>query len=278
VKFAIASAAWLPDRRRTLERLLDQLGEGVLVSVSAGPEHAAIWARRLWEGASRAFPDEHVCFLNDDVLVHPQLRRIVEAMIGAVPDEPLSLHTNILGAAAEEMKGHRWARCYWYTGPAVVLPPASLRSLLAWVYSTPWSLLSRINEDAAAIHWAWSEQRPFWCAIPAPVIHDTATPSTLGYDHHAWRVPTVPWTAPEMAGAQLTDPEWWRVEAPPPWLPNPWMPTEKLETVRRILAEPRAKLCSACQERQAVVGGGELHLCHRCLLMLHGAAVSRGGG
>jgi hypothetical protein len=275
VRFAIAHASWLPDRRRTLARLLEQLGEDVLVSASAGPEHASVWARRLWETAASRFPGEHVCFLNDDVLVHPELRRIVEAMVAAVPDEPLSLHTNVLGAAAEEMKGHHWCRCYWYTGPAVVLPPEALRSLLAWVYRTPWAFLSRVNEDNAAIHWSWAEQRPFWCAIPAPVIHDTGTPSTLGYDDHAFRVPTVPWTAFEWEGARLTDSAWWRVEAPPPWVPNPWMPAEKLETVRRVLAEPGARLCGACQERQAAVGAWDLHLCRRCLVLMYSAA-SRG--
>ena len=276
MKFAIAHAAWLPDRRRTLARLLEQLGEDVLVSASLGPEHAAIWARRLWEAAARTYPDEHVCLLNDDVLVHPELRRIVEAMIEAAPAEPISLHTNAIGAAAEEMRGHHWARCYWYTGPAVVLSPADVRSLLAWVYRTPWSFLSRNNEDNCAIHWAWSEQRPFWLAIPAPVIHDTVTPSTLGYDGHPWRVPTVPWTAPEMAGARLTDPSWWRVESPPPWIPNPWMPVERMEMVRRVLTEPQAHLCGGCQERQGVVGDGGTSLCRRCLVVMYGAACSRG--
>lgn len=280
MKFAIAHARWLPDRRRTLSRLCEQLNEDVLVSVSTGPEHASVWARRLWELAERT--GEHVCLLNDDVLVHPELRRIVEAMIEAVPDEPLSLHTNVIGAAAAEMKGHHWARCYWYTGPAVVLSPEHVRSLLAWIYRTPWGFLSRNNEDNCAIHWAWERQRPFWCAIPAPVIHDTATASTLGYDNHPWRVPTVPWSAPEWTGARLTDPAWWRVEAPPPWLPNPWMPAEKLEHVRRVLAEPGEQLCAFCQERQGVVGATEHprapRLCHRCLMTMYTAAVSRGQG
>ena len=120
MKIAIAHAGWIPERRETLRRLVDQLKEDVLVSVSTGPEHASIWSRRIWEWAARQ--DEHVCFLNDDVLVHPEFRRICEAMIEAVPDECLSLHTNIIGAAAEEMRGHHWARCYMLTGPGYILP------------------------------------------------------------------------------------------------------------------------------------------------------------
>lgn len=275
MKFAIAHAAWLPERRRSLARLREQFGD-VLVSASLGPEHAAIWARRLWEGAARAFPTEHVCFLNDDVIPHPELARIVEAMVEAVPDEPLSLHTNVPGA--EGVSGP-WARCYWYTGPAVVLSPADLRSLLAWVYRTPWRFLSTRNEDNLGIHWAWERQRPFWCAIPAPVDHDTRVASTLGYDGHALRRPTVPWPAPAFADAPLTDPARWRVAEPPPWLPNPWMPVERLEAIRRVLAEGEAPLCDGCQERAASVGDpAGVALCLRCTIRMYAAAVSRGHG
>jgi hypothetical protein len=277
VKFAVAHAAWVPDRRRTLARLLEQLGEDVLVSVSSGPEHAAIWGRRIWEWAARQ--DEHVCILNDDVLVHPELRKIVEAMIEEVPDEPLSLHTNVFGAVAESMAGHHWCRCYWYTGPAVVLSPEHARSLLAWVYKTPWSFLSRTNEDNVAIHWAWERQRPFWCAIPAPVLHDTATSSTLGYDDHPWRVPTVPWT--RFPDAKLADPAWWRVEAAPPLVDNPWMPVAQLDRVRRVFAAPGDhQMCVFCFGREGIVSPSKdakgPRACHPCLVQMYAAAVQHG--
>lgn len=237
MKVLVAHAAWSAERRASLKRLAELLREDPWVSQSKGPEHASIWGRRAWEWVAEQ--DEHVLVLNDDVLVHPELRRICEAMIEAVPDECLSLHTNILGAAAEEMAGHHWARCYWYTGPAVILPPARARSLLSWVYGTPWSFLSMVNEDNAAIHWAWAERRPFWAAIPAPVIHDTAVPSTLGYDGHPDRVPTVPWTAERFGAAKLTEPAWWRVEAPPPLVANPWMPRERLDATEIALEQVR---------------------------------------
>jgi hypothetical protein len=278
VKIIVAHAAWIPERRESLRRLLGQLGEDVTVSASQGPEHASVWGRRAWEWAARQ--DEHVLLLNDDVLVHPELRRICEAMIEAVPDECLSLHTNVMGAAAEAMFGHHWCRCYWYTGPAVILPPARVKSLLAWIYRAPWAYLSRTNEDNAAIQWAWGEQRPFWCAIPAPVVHDTAVRSTLGYDDHAWRVPSVPWTAHEFAGARLTDPAWWRVESPPPCVPNPWAPAEKLEHVRRVLTTRGAQLCALCQDRQGVVSvinhPKAPRLCLQCVTIAYTAAVRAG--
>lgn len=277
MKIAVAHAAWLPDRRRTLGRMLEQLaGHDVMIFMSVGPEHAAIWSRRLWEwGACQAEP---VLYLNDDVLLHPEIMNIAAAMLEAVPDEPISLHTNILGALSDEVRGHHWIRCYWLTGPGYILGAADVRSLLAWVYRTPWSFLSRNNEDNCAIHWAWERQRPFWCAIPAPVIHDTATPSTLGYDDHPWRVPTVPWSAPQWERAVLTDPAWWRVEAPPPWVPNPWMPVERLELVRRVLDAAPAQLCAVCQGQQGVVGSDAARVCRRCLMAMYTAAVSRERG
>lgn len=276
MKIAIAHAPWAPGRRETLARLVDQLQEDVTVSVSTGPEHASVWARRLWEWAARQ--DEHVLLLNDDVLVHPEIRRICEAMIEAVPDECLSLHTNVLGAAAEAMLGHHWVRCYWYTGPAVILPPRAVRSLLAWVYRTPWAFLARHNEDNQAIHWAWSEQRPFWCAIPAPVVHDTAVKSTLGYDDHPFRVPTVPWGDPRWRDADLTSSAWWRVGGEPPTVENPWMPAAKLEGMRRVLEEPGEQLCAFCQDRAGVVSSlpssAAPRACFTCVSRLYNAAVA----
>jgi hypothetical protein len=278
MKIVVAHASWIPERRESLKKLVDLLKEDVVVSASEGPEHASIWARGVWEWAARQ--NEHVCILNDDVLVHPEFRKICEAMIEAIPDECLSLHTNILGAAAESMLGHHWVRCYWYTGPAVILPPERVKSLLEWVYQTPWYFLSRNNEDNVAIHWAWAEQRPFYCAIPAPVVHDTTVKSTLGYDDHPFRVPLVPWGDPQWAGAPLTEKKWWEVGGPPPCVPNPWMPAQKLEYMRRILTDPDAQLCSFCMERQGIVSSSTNpkapRLCHLCIVKMYSAAVTQG--
>lgn len=274
MKIGISHAAWGPGRRESLRRLIGQLAEDVTVSASQGPEHTSIWSRRIWEWAARQ--DEHVLILQDDVLVHPELRKICEAMIEAAPDEVISLHTQAIGAASEEMTGHHWARCYWWSGPAVIVPPARIRSLLAWIYARPWWFLSRTNEDVCAIHWAWGEQRPFWCAIPAPVIHDTELKSTYGYDAHPYRVPSVPWSDARFAGAKLTDAAWWRVEAAPPCIENPWMPVAAMEHTRRVLAERGAQLCTVCFGRQGVVGVSEEspRLCFTCATRLYNAAVA----
>jgi hypothetical protein len=221
---------------------------------------------------------EHVCILNDDVLVHPRLRKICEAMIEAVPEEPISLHTAMLGAAAQEMLGHHWVRSYWYSGPGVLLPPGAVLSLLDWVYKCPWYFLSRNNEDNVAIHWAWEQQRPFYCAVPAPVIHDTALASTLGYDDHPWRVPSVPWT--DFPGAKLTDVSWWAVQADPPLVENPWMDVRKLAYVRSVMREPGHQMCHFCMAREGVISPSKNplapRLCHTCLMKCYGAAIKYG--
>lgn len=278
MKILVAHAAWIPERRESLKRLVAQLGEAPMISASSGPEHASIWARRAWEWAAQQ--DEHVLILNDDVLVHPEIRKICEAMIEAVPDECLSLHTNFLAAAVEAAKGHHWVRAYMYTGPAVILPPVRARSLVDWVHRMPWGFLSRMNEDNAAIHWAWAEQRPFWAAVPAPVGHDTTVRSTLGYDEHPFRVPTVPWGNIQWSRAELTSADWWRVGSPPPCVGNPWLPEGVLEYVRRVHAEG-GQLCVFCRARQGVVGTQDEagpRACFTCAAAMYQAAVQAGRG
>lgn len=265
MKFAIAHCAWLPERRITLARLLDQLaGEDVIVLTSPGPEHASIWARRLWEAADYG---DHTCVLNDDVILHPNFGAIVRAMVEAVPDECLSLHTS-----SPCTETGPWARCYHYTGPAVIFPPHAADSLLEYVYSLPWSFLSRFNEDNVAIHWAWEHQRPFYCAIPAPVNHDVIVKSTLGYDHHPNRKPSVPWE--NFPDANLTSVDYWKPTGEVPMIENPWMPPERMDYVRKVLKAGR-QICATCLAREGVVGSQAAMICNTCLSQAW-AAVTRG--
>jgi hypothetical protein len=264
VRLLIAHAAWLSERKRTLSRLLEQLGSSFPVHVlsSRNREHASLWARRLWTEA--AATDEDVICLNDDVEVCPRFFETCEAMTSSVPDEILSLHANMPGAREESQKGANWVRCYWLTGPAYLLPAGTARQLLDYWDSLPWAFGSRINEDNLAIHWAWEKQRPMYCSIPAPVTHDASVKSSLGYDHHPHRTPTVPWT--DYADPlEFTKPSFWTTSGDAPLVPNPWMPPEKLEYMRRVLSEG-GQFCPFCSVRQGVVGpsGGPL-LCPQCV-------------
>lgn len=273
VDILIATAAgWMPERQHTLDAMLRQLDNEktpyrtpVHVLASARPEHSSIWARRCWEWIAKSSAS-HVALLNDDLILHVGFRTVCEAMAIAVPDEPISLHTQPPAAADVVKDGHRWCRCYWYTGPAVILTPAIAASILN--FDAPWHFLSRVNEDNVAIHWAYRNQRPFWCPIPAPVLHDTSTKSTLGYDGHDHRVPSVLWTEDRFQGLDLTDPQTWRVKPfeSPPWIPNPWMSLEHLETVRRGLQAGRPP-CFICLEHEGAMSRypGEPMICVQCL-------------
>ena len=232
-------------------------------------EHAAVWATRLWEWCADHDSDGVLC-LNDDVVLAPKFLEICDAILDSVPEEVISLHTNFPAARDESTKGANWVRCYGLTGPAYILPPGAARSLLNW--EAPWSFISAINEDNRANHWAWERQRPMWCAIPAPVIHDTEVPSSLGYDHHAHRTPTVPWTDYDDT-SELTDPGYWKPTGDVPHIPNHWMPVEKLEYVRRVLKEG-GQFCPMCVTRQGVVGpkAGPL-LCVECVANVANACI-----
>jgi hypothetical protein len=274
MRFAIASCGWLADRYISCRRLEEQLGGGgdVKVFKSVDREHAAVWSLRIWEWACEV--GGHVCVLNDDVILHPQFRAIVEAMVTAVPDEVISLHTNIPGAVEAAKSGFHWCRSYWVTGPGYILPPLAARAMLSW---GPWNLISQINEDQRMIHACWESQSPAWCAIPAPLTHDATVPSTLGYDQHPNRTPTVPWG--DFPDAKLTSVDYWRPDPDTPLVPNPWMPVEKLDYMRRVL-KSGSPICAMCLTLEGVVSTRRdgPTVCLRCLEACHGAVEKRRAG
>ena len=271
MNFLISHCAWSPERRATSARLAGQLeGQHAMMVLSDRPEHAYVWARRAWlEVADSNGP---CAVLNDDVLLHPDLAAICEAMVEANPNETISLHSNMPGAVDAAKAGHHWAKCYWLTGPAYILWPERARELLDYWDDLPWSYATRVNEDVVGIMHAWTNQHPIHCALPAPVIHDTLTSSTLGYDAHANRTPTVPWTTHTPEGADLTSPDYWKPTGNEPTVDNPWMPVAKMETLRRTLAEGQA-VCFMCIAAPGEVGTKEVALCKRCVARCSTAAM-----
>jgi len=269
LRYLIAHAPWAPGRKQALSRLLEQLPEGVEVIQSRGPEHAAIWSRRLWERAAEigcacwshacAYDHDHVVLLNDDVHVAADLDARLRRAVAAVPDECISLHCN--NPNALPVTG-AWARCYHYSGPGVVLPPGAAAGLLDFVYSLSWSLLSRMNEDNVAAAWAWSRQRPFWYLLPSPVTHDPGVPSTLGYDAHPHRVPVT--DGPERDVTDTTA----------PFVEIDWCVTPGLRYRREVIRSGQ-HLCTFCVGRVGTVGSVEqgIMLCNACLAELTSAAL-----
>lgn len=262
MRYLIAHAPRAPGRKASLERLLEQLSpHNVAWIPSRGPEHAAIWSRRLWERA--ASYGDRVCLLNDDAVLAPDFAGRIARAVAAVPDEPISLHASnprVAGVAGA------WARCYHYSGPAVILPPGAAESLLSFVYTLPWSMLSRMNEDNVANAWAWDRQRPFWYLLPSPVTHDTAVPSTLGYDEHPFRTPVL---GPELPERDVTDTR-------APFVELDWGLATDLAYRRKVIRAGR-QLCAFCVHREGVVGNKLTMACLPCLAEL-GNTVRRAGG
>lgn len=286
MKIAIAHAAWMPERERTWQRLVDILHHGDPPGAherrtfkSDTREHASIWARRLWEFA--ASHDEGTILLNDDVTVHPKLVDVVTAMAHAVPDTIFSLHCTSPVSPSFAEAGERWLRSYWATGPGIYLSPGAAKRLLAWVDSVPRSFIASTNEDNVIMHWAWHEQRPIWHCIPALVQHDTSTRSSLGYDNQpAWmRSSPVAWTAQEFASdpdimTYVTDPAWWTPDGDPMIVECPWMVRERLAQVERFLYD-RPDLCSFCHQNDGSVASQNTgaKICRVCLIKTVSAAM-----
>jgi hypothetical protein len=257
--YLIAHAPHAPGRKASLVRLREQLPQAVPIP-SAGPEHASIWSRRIWECAAAI--DDHVCILNDDVILAPDFHPRLTRAVAAQPSEPISLHSSNPNVAA--VKGAAWARCYHYSGPGVVLPPGAAADLLAYVYTLPWSLLSRLNEDNVAALWAWERQRPFWYLLPSPLTHDVAVPSTLGYDQHPHRVPVL---GPELPERDVTD-------LTAPFVELDWGTTASLAYRREVLRSG-GQLCTFCLVRQGNVGNASTMVCTRCLAQLTATALGQ---
>jgi hypothetical protein len=257
--YLIPHAPWAPGRAKALARLKEQLPQAVVVP-SRGPEHAAIWARRVWEMA--AYAKDHVCILNDDVLLAPDFEGRIARAVAAQPTEPISLHCsnpNVL-----PIKG-AWARCYHYSGPGVILPPGAAADLCEYLYSLPWPMIARMNEDNIACAWAWDRQRPFWYLLPSPLTHDTKVPSTLGYDNHPWRTPCV--LGDERDVTDLSA----------PFVELDWCTTKGLN-YRRMVLQAGRQLCLVCVGREGVVGDGKVMVCRECVTELAAVMMRAQGG
>lgn len=237
VEVAIAHAAWAEDRKAPLDRLLEQLdaqGAKPLLFASTHREHASVWwiriLRELAQDA-RQGPDAWIV-LNDDVDVSPKLLEHVAAMLVHLPDEILSLHTQLPAAKSLAELGANYLRSYWASGPGYVLPRGTPKKILEWYAQMPRIQRESWNEDGWLNLFSYMRRRPIWHSIPALVQHRTEVRSTLGYDDHTLRTATVDWR--DMAAIlEHKGKRWWRPEAPAPFLENPWMTTDQLVGLER---------------------------------------------
>lgn len=246
----IAHASFAPGRRDSLHKLLQQLwSAGVhspVVQTSLEPEHATVWAIRIWEWADKI--NKHAVILNDDVdIEHLDFKNVIEAVIVAAPNDIISLHGQGNDLVVLAFEGKRWAKSYNYSGPAVILPPGAARRLINFWKSNP-SLLNvdGVNEDNIAAQCMWLHKQPALITIPALVKHQTNVPSTLGYDNLELRSSRIPWTHHSFDHLDLANPKTWEVKDPP-WVENPWFSASHLELLHR----QRLGLSTKSQPRQA---------------------------
>ena len=254
----IAHAAWAKGRQAGLDRLRKQLepqGARVEVIASQVREHASTWAMRLWQWAAvedAKGADAIIC-LNDDIEVCPDLLAAVDAMLEIETSRMSSLHVTNPAARGLAHAGERWLRTFHLTGPAYVLRKGAPRGLVEWWSRETQTFLRTINEDNAAIYYAFRNREPIWNSIPSLVSHDVGIPSTLGYDDHPQRRSQVPWNDPMFANHDLKT--GWKPAGPPAFVETAWMPSHALLTTEIALSlgiDPVT--CWFCAKRRAETG------------------------
>jgi hypothetical protein len=264
----IAHASWSLDREKPLQRLIESLDcdpyktklSRQLVC-SEVKEHSSIWAKRLYE---RAIADgnnfTHFVFLNDDITVCSGFAGIIKAMIEAVPDQVMSLHTVVPQARTT---ADPWLLSYLLSGPAYLYPREDLIDLQRFYELLPASIHQGDNEDGVGAHHAWSRQKPIWQSVPALVEHDVSVPSTLGYDNHPMRksLASFDWYADKnnMTTGQLLDKlndvNHWKMKELPKHVAHPWMDVNRLHEKRRVIqGDPDKSTCVFCQGQPGIMG------------------------
>ena len=276
----IAHAGWAKGRQAGLERLMEQLkpqGAKVEVIASAVREHASVWARRLWKWAAvedAKGADAIIC-LNDDIEVSPDLIAAVDAMLAFETSRMISLHCTNPAARGIAHAGERWLRTYHLTGPAYVLRKGAARGLVEWWSQEPQTFLRTINEDNAAIYFAFRNREPIWNTIPALVTHDVGIPSTLGYDDHPQRRTQIPWNDPLFSRHDFKT--GWAPGGMPAFVETAWMPTEALKTTEIAITlgiDPIT--CWFCARRPASTGSNVTgaRACLTCVRDFNAGAVT----
>lgn len=278
----VATAAQWDERRRVpLNRLCQQIAaqlaapgcrqegvEEIFLSVVHSPvkEHAREWSRRLYRAALDR-QCSHPVLLNDDIVLHERFVEMVQAMLRAVPDQVISLHSS---CAIPKGYGGAWLRSYNLSGPGYIYPRADLQDLVLFTeampeHSTAWRTH---NEDGVAALHAWARQKPIWQTIPALVEHDTDVPSTLGYDNHPMRRADNGWrTKSAETLERMTTTEHWTVTDPPPMVPHPWFHESAMKAQVRALREGADHMvCVFCKERDGTHESGKTgaKLCDTC--------------
>lgn len=283
ISIHIAHAAWLPERKATLERLLAQLEpQGIVPFVyrSEEREHSSVWATRMYSTAAPGKCDADI-FLNDDIEVSGQLVAAVRAQFQSETSRIVSLHTVHPIARSLAEAGERWMSTYHVTGPAYWFRRGVAAQVMRYYGECPKAWTSKANEDNVLISFMFRHREPVWNSLPGLVQHDTGVPSSLGYENHPNRTCCVPWNDKALYQSlpphALVDPEWWHPRADVPFLDTHWTQTKTLisQEVCNDLGVP-PEFCWWCLARPAAFGSPKsgARLCAKCLHDTMGGVIN----
>jgi len=248
IDIIIASAAGWDERRKApLERLVCALPGTPLIVESKVREHASVWARNIWrtiasvEAPSPSLPGGWIV-LNDDVEPHPEMVPYVEQLAKLLPGEVISLHGNFPSMKTVADDGHRLARCYWASGPAMWFHRGAAAEILGWLETVPPDWFGgEVNEDGVIASWLWSKQKPAYVSIPSLVRHDVTVPSTLpGYDEHPHRQTYIDWKDYPLRAWSQDDVD------NAPYVPVPWVKDQAFAHLALALRGV-VPLCGICR-------------------------------
>lgn len=204
IAICIMHAAFDPDRKSTLDRLLDRFNDNdrweLLTSddrlhIESDHDRKGAWpvARACWEHGIATGAD-WIIVLNDDALPCVGFVGVVRAALQArSPLDPVCFYT--AHAKAGDVRGH------WYTthddlvGVACALSREAAIDFLEWVDANP--KVDDFSDDGRLNLWAMARGRKIHTTVPSLVDHQLPNSSTVGTVNVHARRPVVPPTGAE---------------------------------------------------------------------------------
>lgn len=183
----ITHAAFDETRRRSLERLLSQLrveSPRIRVVVQEDRERrGSLWCWRQAMESALMSDATHVVWLPDDAIVCSDFGDILEAAIGARPDDVFDCFANHPMLRAGRVETCWYSTPDGYTGMAGVMPRALLEDHLRWRDDRP--ELGDYPNDAGVNLWAICTGRRIYKTAWSLVRHDAFMRSLDGHDGQA---------------------------------------------------------------------------------------------
>lgn len=268
----VAHAKWAKGRAESYAKLRVQLPD-LYGKYSLQPEHASVWAPRLWAWAADS-PSSHAVFLNDDVEVCPDFLQVCGQIGDLLPDDVVCLHAT----PTHPLPVPSWFRSYWLTGPGYVVPTNRLPSLLK--FAAEWAHYftadRKVNEDGLIMQWLYSGQTPAYHCVPALVRHNIHLPSTCGHDDHPGRASPYSYDKfPDIAPTRVVDRA--LIEAAP-LIECPWRSEFDLRVTHLLGGHPpKCALCDVEDDKRLkFINEAGRCVCPSCARFFHDAYRDHG--